>query len=183
MKHLLLNGVAFAVVAGAFGCDKAEAPATPLTASFQLLNEQGQEATAFPRGENLIFLFRITNPTDRTVMLKNPPIDDTHFLEVRRLTPGEGSGDLGKPYTSAFCTYQGGVVVPARGAITLSIPWVESPAFPASLYFCGRQHAPTTYLPVGRYRTSFATPLTILRVNQPDEVTKTQTFTREFEVK
>lgn len=183
MKHLLLNGVACAVMAGAFGCNKAQAPATPLTASFQLLNEQGQEATVFAQGQNIIFQFQITNPSAQNIVLHNPPIDVTHFLEVNRLTPGEGSGAMGKPYNNIFCTFQGGIGVPARSAITLSIPWVENAAFPTSLYFCGGQHAKTTYLPAGRYRTSFTTPLTIIRADQPDVVTEAQTFTREFEVK
>lgn len=181
MKHLLLNGVAFAVMAGAFGCNKAQAPATPLTASFQLLNEQGQEATVFAQGQNLIFQFQITNPSAQNIVLHNPPIDVTHFLEVNRLTPGEGSGALGKPYNNIFCYFIGGISVLPHTTTTLSIPWVESPAFPTSGFFCG--HAKTTYLPAGRYRTSFTTPLTIIRADQPDVVTEAQTFTREFEVK
>ena len=146
-----------------------------------MLNEQGQEATVFPRGQNIIFRFQITNPTDRNIVLHNPPIDVTHFLEVNRLTPGEGSGAMGKPYNNLFCTYQGGVVVGAHTTTTLAIPWVEIPAFPTSQFFCG--HAKTIYLPAGRYRTSFTTSLTIVRADQPDVVTEAQTFTHEFEVK
>jgi len=183
MNHVMIKCLALAVLGSALGCDKSDGPATPLTCSFQLLNEQGQEATVFAQGQNIIFQFQITNPSAQNIVLNNPPIDVTHFLEVNRLTPGEGSSAIGKPYNNIFCTFQGGIGVPARSAITLSIPWVENAAFPTSLYFCGGQHAKTTYLPAGRYRTSFTTPLTIIRADQPDVVTEAQTFTREFEVK
>ena len=135
----------------------------------------------FAQGQNIIFQFQITNPSAQSIVLDNPPIDVTHFLEVNRLTSGEGSGALGKPYNNIFCTYQGGVVVGAHTTTTLAIPWVEIPAFPTSYSFCG--HAKTTFLPAGRYRSSFTTPLTIIRAGQPDVVTEAQTYTREFEVK
>jgi hypothetical protein len=180
MKYFVL--LLFMALAGeTSSCQKAAAtPDGVLTTSFQLLNEQGQEATVFSHGQNLIFRFQLTNPSDQDVVLHNPPIEVTHFLEVNRLTPGEGSGAMGKPYDNIFCYLTGGIVVQAHTTTTLSIAWVETPAFPTSLFFCG--HAKTTYLPAGRYRTSFTTPLIIIP-DQPNQVTKAQTFTKEFEVK
>ena len=179
MKHVLLKVLAFAALGGAFGCDKAEAPTTPLTCSFQLLNEQGQEAAVFPQGQNIRFRLLITNPTGEVVVLNNPAFDNAAFLAVNRLTPGEGTGALGKPYQTMFCEYVQGLPVPARGTLELSISWVETPSTPSRGPFCA--HAPTTWLPVGRYRTSFPLALTVLRGGHTT-VTAAQTFSKEFEV-
>lgn len=181
MKRLLLSALTVALLGNSSGCGKSDAPTTPLTSSFSLLNEQGQEATMFAQGQNIIFRFQITNPTDEDIVLDNPPINTSQFLEVVRLTAGEGAKNMGKPYNYIFCTFQGGVIVPARKTITASISWVETAAFSTSWPFC--DHANTSYLPIGHYRTSFTTPLTILHVDQPYEVTKPQTFTVEFDVK
>ena len=180
MKRFLLSALAVALLGSSSGCDKSDAATSPLTTSFSLLNEQGQEATVFAQGQNIIFRFQITNPTDEDIILRNPPIDVSHFLEVTRLTAGEGSKNMGKPYNYIFCTFQGGVIAPARKAVTASIPWVETPAFSTTWPFC--DHASTSYLPIGHYRTSFTTPLIILHANQ-EKITKPQTFTVEFDVK
>jgi hypothetical protein len=181
MKRTLLYGLTLALLSATSGCEKSDAPTRSLTTSFQLLNERGQEATVFSQGQNILFRFQITNHTDQDVTLANPPIITQEFLEVDRLIAGGGSQALGKPYIGVFCTYQGAVQLPAHKTLTLSIPWVETTAFPTSAYFCG--HANTTYLAAGHYRTSFTTPLTILHGDQPEEVTKPQTFTVEFNVK
>lgn len=180
MKHFLLKAVAFAALGGAFGCDKAEAPATPLTCSFQLLNEQGREAAVFPQGQNIIFRLLLVNPTNQAVVLKNPPFSDAAFLAVTRLTPGEGAGFVGKPYQTIFCMYSGAFQVLPHDTVELSIPWVESPAFPAQGPFC--LPALNAWLPAGRYRTAFPIAFTVLRGYQ-ETVTAAQTFSKEFEVK
>lgn len=181
MKHFFRVCIALFVLVASAGCEKADIPATAITCSLDLLNEQGQPATVFAQGQNIVFRFQMTNPSDQDIVLNNPPFDVTNFLEVNRLTSGEGSGALGKPYTNIFCTFQGGVVILAHTTTTLAIPWVEIPAYPTSSFFCG--HAQTSHLPVGRYRTSFTTPLTILHVDQPDEVTASKTYMVDFEVR
>ncbi|TGD79505.1 hypothetical protein [Hymenobacter wooponensis] len=181
MKRVLLYGATLALLGSNTGCEKSDAPSSPLTCSFQLLNEQGQEATVFSQGQNIVFRFQITNSTDQDIALANPPINTQEFLEVKQLTASGGKQSVGKPYAWVFCTFQGAVLIPAHQTLTLSIPWVEAPAFPMSAYFCG--HAATTYLAKGQYRTSFTTPLTILHADQPEEVTKPQTFTKEFTVR
>ena len=66
-----------------------------------------------------------------------------------------------------------------------SIPWVAAAAYPTSSRFCG--HAATTYLPVGRYRTSFAPSFTWYQDSNPTtagpaHTTDAQEFNCEFEV-
>ncbi|MFD1875538.1 hypothetical protein [Hymenobacter bucti] len=157
MKYLFaFFFVAFA--SGLAGCQQTDsAPKGPLTASFQLLNEQGQDATVFPQGQNVIFRFEIVNTSDQDVFVKNPVFDTRDFLEVFS-TAEKQQVSLGKPYSGIFCYYVGGYVIPAHKAITCTIPWVDATAYPLSFPFCG--HAPTTYLPIGHYRTAFSPAVT-----------------------
>ena len=177
--------VLFAALASSTGsCQKANtAPTGPLTASFQLLNEQAGEATVFPQGQNVIFRFQITNTSDQDVFVKNPVFDTRDFLEVYS-TAEKQQVSLGKPYAGIFCYYVGGYVIPAHKAITCTIPWVDAAAYPLSFPFCG--HAPTTYLLAGHYRTSFRPSVTWHFQGQGpdnDDNTDFQAFSYEFDVK
>jgi len=96
VKHALVSYSILSVLAGSIGCEQLEAPATPLTCSFALLNEQGQPTTVFAQGQNIVFQFQITNPTEQDVLLQNPPIETADFLVVTRQTSGEGVAALGK---------------------------------------------------------------------------------------
>ena len=184
MKYLFsLFFVAFA--SGIVGCQKTDStPNGPLTASFQLLNEQGQEAAVFPQGRNVVFRFQLTNTSDQDISVQNPVIDPRDFLEVFS-TAEKQSASLGKPYSGIFCNYIGGFPykIPAHQAMTFTIAWVDAPAYPLSFPFCG--HAPTTYLPIGHYRTAFSPAVTWLYSGQaPTTATTTDfpTVAREFEV-
>lgn len=174
--------LAAAFVSGTVSCHKTDtAPEAPFTASFQLLNEQGQEAARFPQGQNIVFRFQVINHSDQVVHFTAPLFDTRQFLDV---TTREGIS-LGKPYTGVLCTTIGAYLVAARDTMTFSIPWVAAAAYPTSGRFCG--HAATTYLPVGHYQTSFAPSFTWYQNSDPTtagptHTTDAQEFSREFEV-
>lgn len=121
MNRFFLYGFTAALLGSSSGCGDSAAPTTPLTTSFDLLNEQGQVTTVFAQGQNIIFRFQFTNPTDDYITLRNPPFDVSDFLEVTRLTAGEGARKMGKPYTNIFCTYQNGVKVSPHPAAVHSM--------------------------------------------------------------
>jgi hypothetical protein len=172
--------LAMALVSGTVSCQKTDpAPDGPLTVSFQLLNEQGREATVFPQGQNLLFSYQVANSSDQDIFLKNPVGDLTHFLEVYGMAEKQAVS-LGKPYSSIFCYYIGGYTLPAHQTMTLSIPWVTSSAYPTSPQFCG--HAPNTYLPIGHYSTTFTPSLTWSQGKSTGTTTTFPTFTRAFDV-
>ena len=158
------------------------APAAPFTASFQLLNEQGQEAASFPQGQNIVFRFQLINHSAQAVYFTAPLFDTRQFLA---LTTREGTS-LGKPYTGVLCTLIGAYQLAARDTMTFTIPWVAAAAYPTSGQFCG--HAATSYLPTGHYRTSFAPSFTWHQDLNPTTAGPTQTtapqeFSQEFEVR
>jgi hypothetical protein len=183
MENSLIYGLCFTLLGIAPGCDKNSALAGPLTCSFQLLNEQGQEATVFSQGQNLIFRFQVTNTCDQNIYIKIPMFNTQDFLEVYG-TAGKQNVSLGKPYSGIFCNYVSGYTLVAHQAMTFTIPWVDVAAFPISFPFC--THAPTTYLPTGHYRTSFSPSVTWHFQSQEPAATTTTDFqplTREFDVK
>ena len=184
MKHRFpILFVAFA--GGMVGCQKTDTtPTAPLTASFQLLNERGQEASVFPQGQNVVFRFQLANTSDQDIAVTNPVIDARDFLEVFR-TADQQPVSLGKPYSGIFCNYIGGYpyTVPAHQVLTFTIAWVDAPAYPIGFPFCG--HAPTMYLPTGHYRTAFTPAVNWHFAGQgPTAATTTgfPTAAREFEV-
>lgn len=183
MKYLLYL-LSVALVSSAVSCQQTDpAPKGPLTASFQLLDEQGQEATVFPQGQNFIFRFQVANTSDQDIYVENPVFNPRDFLEVFHLVENQ-QVSMGKPYAGIFCTYQGGYQLAAHQALTFTIPWVEAPAYPTSDPLCG--HAPTTYLPIGHYRTAFRPSVTWHFWHQGPATSTTinfSSFAREFEVK
>jgi hypothetical protein len=183
MKRLLICGLSLAMASSIVSCDKADAPAIPLVCSFQLLNEQGQDAVVFPQGQNFIFRFQVTNTSDQDIYVDNPVIDTREFLEVFSLAEKQ-QVSVGRPYSGIFCEYIGGYTVAAHQAMTFTIPWVAATAFPMSFPFCG--HAPTKYLPAGHYHTAFTPSVTWHIKKQGPATAKTsnfQRYAREFEIK
>jgi hypothetical protein len=183
MKCLLICGLFLALLGSVSGCDKAVAPAEPLTCSFQMLNEQGQGATVFPLGQNFIFRFQVTNTSDQDIYVDNPVIDTREFLEVFSIAEKQ-QVSVGRPYSGIFCEYVSGYTIAAHKAMLFNIPWVAATSYQMSFPFCG--HAPTTYLPTGHYRTAFRPVITWSFQGQGPASSKTTTFkefAREFEVK
>ncbi len=180
--NYLSGFLAAALVSSTVSCQKtANAPVAPFTASFQLLNERGQEAARFPQGQNIVFRFQVINHSDQVVYFEAPLFDTRQFLDV---TTSAGTS-FGKPYTGVLCTTIGAYLLAARDTMEFVIPWVAAAAYPTSGRFCG--HAATTYLPVGRYRTSFAPSFTWYQNSNPTtagptHTTDAQEFSREFEV-
>ena len=170
------------LVAGTVSCHKTDtAPDVPFTASFQLFNERGQEATIFPQGQNILLRFQVINHSDQAVYFAAPLFDTRQFLEV---TTPDGTS-FGKPYSGVLCDYIGAYTLAARDTMKFSIPWVAAAAYPTSSRFCG--HAATTYLPAGHYRTSFAPSFTWHQDSNattagPTHSTDAQDLSREFEV-
>jgi hypothetical protein len=184
--HLLMKYTALLIAAlgsGAARCHKQDTVPTPtVTDSLQLLNEQGQPATVFAQGQNIVFRFQVKNNSDQSIFLPNPVFDPTTFLAVYT----RARVSFGKPYEYIFCTYQGGIPLAAGQTYTFSIPWVEAAAYSTTAQFC--RHAATTYLPLGRYQTHFApsfawTQQGTLTTPGVSQSLAAQEFSYEFEVK
>jgi hypothetical protein len=182
MKLILPVTIVLGVLTSA--CHKeAEAPSSTIEADFELLNTQGQSATSFRQGQNIVFRFRVKNNTSDDVLLTNPLFETTHFLEVSKISAGNTSTVVGKPYKYVFCSYMGGYPVQANNALVMTIPWVEDAAYPTSEVFC--KHSANSYLPAGRYKCSFTTELKLdnnTSFNKLAFTSAPQTFTKEFDV-
>ena len=181
MKQLVIFGISFLLLGSATGCKTpVDAPIDPLTFSFQLLNEQKQEATVFPQGQNIIFYFEARNNTDQEIALQNPIFNPEHFLELYSGI-GENAQSVGKPYKYIFCTYNGFYFVPAHSILVFEMPWVASLQHPVVGPFCG--NATNAYLPRGHYSTSFAPTITWHFGAEPSKTIVSPALVREFDVK
>jgi hypothetical protein len=181
MKYATLLVAALGSVV--LGCHKqAMAPTPTVTGSLQVLNGQGQPATVFAQGQNMVFRFEVHNNSDHAIFLPNPVFDPATFLSVSN----RAGVSFGKPYEYIFCTYQGGTPLAAGQTYTFSIPWVEEAAYPTTAQFC--RHAATSYLPVGHYQTQFTPTFTwneysTLTTPGISQTSPEQAFSYEFEVR
>lgn len=184
MKYLLYFGLIFCALLGSLvGCKKKqEAPQEPLTFSFQLLNEQGQETSVFAPGQNIIFHFEARNTTDQTMnfVTRVTNLDSTSLPAIYQGVPSS-SQLVGKPYKRTcndFLTPP--YATPAHGAISFTIPWLPSTQYLDKDPFC--IHANTTPLPRGHYYASFTPSFVWYQTGVTTTETVSPPLIREFDV-
>jgi len=101
IRYLFFPLLAAGLLGGLVGCQKNPvAPTEPLVCTFQLLNEQGQEATTFAAGQNVVFRYELRNTTDQEMYLQPGIFEPTAFLEV--------FSDASSPAQSVGTPYSGG---------------------------------------------------------------------------
>ncbi|MBO3272827.1 hypothetical protein [Hymenobacter defluvii] len=164
------------------GCkEDADVVQSQVDVRFVVLNAQGQQTSVFKAGENVVFRLQIMNQSDQMLLLDNPIFLDQRFCEVRKRGSSDEQISLGKPYNSIFCTYQGGHVLPAHGSQTIQIPWVADSTVLTTTHFCSVLHK--QFLPIGRYYSSFTTPIALYQNNEQIGEIPERTYTVEFEVR
>jgi hypothetical protein len=184
MKHSYL---VFCLIAALFGslasCKKEpEAPREPVSATYRVLNEKGQETAVFALGQAIVLSYEVRNDTDQEAYFNNPVFSYAHFMEVFRDADGQ-SNLVGTPYTDMSLNYSMFVVVAAHSTRSFTIPWVASAQYPDMYPFNG--HAANAPLPAGRYHTSVL-PLIAWHHGAEAAVTvplAAQDFVRTFEVR
>jgi hypothetical protein len=184
MKHSYL---VFCLIAALFGslasCKKEpEAPREPVSATYRVLNEKGQETAVFALGQAIVLSYEVRNDTDQEAYFNNPVFSYAHFMEVFRDADGQ-SNLVGTPYTDMSLNYSMFVVVAAHSTRSFTIPWVASAQYPDMYPFNG--HAANAPLPMGRYHTSVL-PLLTWRHGTEADITvplAAQDFVRTFEVR
>lgn len=184
MKYFFFSLLAAGLLGSLAGCQKTPvAPTEPLVCTFQLLNEQGQEATTFAAGQNVVFRYELRNTTDQEMYLQPSIFEPTAFLEVfsNASSPAQS---VGTPYSGGLCTaYRAFYVLPAHGALTLTTAWVAAPQYLDNEPFC--QHAANVYLPKGHYHTAVVPRLSWHYGGEPDTkvALAAQDYVRRFEVR
>lgn len=172
-----------ALFSGLTSCQKEPAaPSAPVSATYRVLNEQGQETAVFAPGQAIVLRYEVQNNTDQEVFLSNPVFDYAHFMEVFSEANGQ-SRSLGTPYTDMSMVYITHFTVAAHSTRSFTIPWVASAQYPEVYPFNG--HAATTALPVGRYHTSVLPRLAWHQGTAADVTVPlaAQDFVRTFEVR
>jgi hypothetical protein len=184
MKNIYRSLCLFITLLGSLtGCKKAqELPRQPVSATYLVLNEQGQETAVFAPGQAIVLRYEVRNDTDQEVYFNNPVFDYAHFMDVSRDDNGQLSL-VGRPYTDLSLTYDMYVIVAAHSTRSFTIPWVASAKYPDVYPF--NSHAPNAQLPVGRYQTAVQPQLTWHHGTEADITVAfaAQDFVRTFEVR
>ncbi len=161
-----------------WSCDKSKSIDDSVAFEFQLLDENGEQATTFALEENFSFRFAILNHTEDRLFLSEMYNMDS-FFEVYKI---EDSGELvsyGKPYNAIFCQYVGGYIIPSGGSLLIEIPWTPGQDV-ISPILCGLKYdnAP---LPPGNYRTGISVTCTFQKGGE-DFLTKESSINISFQI-
>lgn len=121
---------------------------------FCLLNEQGEPATVFNEGENIIFLFSFKNNLPDSIIV-TPEFINNDFFRVNKLNKNNLI-DIGRPWTGVWCYYSGEpheFIVHSSKTKSLQCPWVLTDTNAPDYPLCISESM--DYLGSGEYFTSF----------------------------
>ena len=161
-----------------WSCDKYRSCENLVEFEFQLLDENGEQATTFAFEENFSFNFSIINNTEDALFLSEMYNMDS-FFEVFKI---EDSGELvsyGKPYNAMFCEYIGGYIIPSGDTLLVEIQWIPDPDL-VPFILCGFKYD-NTPLPAGNYQTSVSPTCTFQKGGE-DFLTKASSINILFKI-
>jgi len=161
-----------------WSCDKYRSCENLVEFEFQLLDENGEQATTFAFEENFSFNFSIINNTEDALFLSEMYNMDS-FFEVFKI---EDSGELvsyGKPYNAIFCEYIGGYKIPSSGSLLVELSWIPGQDI-ISPILCNLKHD-NTPLPAGNYQTGISTIFTFQK-GEEDFLTKESSIDILFQI-
>ena len=116
--------VAVGMAVTCLGCEKAETQPV-FEYRFQTLNQQGQAATVFAEGENVVFRLAVTNKSNEDWFIDHTIFYNDDFMKVHRLADANASGRMvGRPFKRVTCTLQTGINVEKGQTVTVQIPWL-----------------------------------------------------------
>ena len=117
---------------------------------FCLLNEQGEPATVFNEGENIVFSFSLMNNLKESISISPEFINDDFYRVY-----GYNNTDMGKAWTGMWCNFRYekmAIELQPDEQKVLNCPWFLSDNFNADYPLCkGDDMNP---LPKGEYFTS-----------------------------
>jgi hypothetical protein len=121
-----------------------------ITFKFCLLNEQGQPATVFKEGENIIFNFSLKNNLKENISIPTQFINDDFYRVY-----GNDNTDMGKAWTGVWCNFRYDkmeVELSSQEQKKLRYPWRLSETFQTDYPLCKGDDMNS--LPQGAYYTS-----------------------------
>jgi hypothetical protein len=152
-----------------WSCDKSKSIDNLVVFEFQLLDEDGEQATTFASGENFRFSFSIINNMDEDLFISEM-YDMENFFEVFKICDSGEIISYGKPYSAIFCEYIGGYTINSNETFRLEIPWIPDPDLHLPI-LCGLKHD-NIPLPVGYYQTSISSTFTLQKGGEDFLTTK-----------
>ena len=151
----------------------------PLSLTYELLDSIGNSKISFAKGEEIIFLFKITNNSDSILYFETKFINE-EFFKVYKIENGEKIS-MGKSFKGLYCYYvptPDFYVLPGKSG-GVAIPW--SPIHEDYYPFCNVIQKPS--LDKGNYFTGFTSNFKFYTKNKVIEYnTAMMTFAINFHV-
>ncbi len=167
MKYIKsLSFFTFLTLLMAFSCGKTgtDPDQPPIEISCRVLTVQGEETHFIKQGENFLISFLATNVSNEDWYISHTSVMSSDFALLYSKS-SEGPQELslvGSPYTSATCSFQAGVVIPANGSYRVDVPWISDRSL-TNTPGCGINTETNFPLPVGQYRTDMSDTIEIFR--------------------
>jgi len=130
-------------------CNENEAPPFPVSFELRLLNKNNEPAEIFGLGEDIKFVFEITNKTSEDIYLSNfqpelvCPRNSNFFRVFIESNESGGWADLGRPCIPINCSYEGAFKIDANSFRKIEYYWADG---------CDSN----SELDIGKYKTGFA---------------------------
>ena len=141
----------------------------PFLISYNILNKEGTKTTIVDKGENFIFSLVITNTSDEDWYVDHGSVIGSNITELYKKTSTGADSLHGSAYISAMCSFQSGVLIPAKGNYQTDIPWIADESI-TKVSSCGLSTKNNNYLPNGQYTTKMSGTIKIFRSEITHEI-------------
>lgn len=175
MKHLRHLGKLLLSLTGivsiAFSCVNSDVDAedSPFSVRYTILNKDGIATNSVKEGENLVFSLTITSTSNEDWYIDHGSLITSNFTELYKQTSSGSDSLLGSAYVSAVCSFQSGVLIPAKGTFQVDIPWIADKSL-TNVSSCSLSTKDNSYLPAGRYITKINGTIKLFRAEVTREI-------------
>ncbi|WP_146151598.1 hypothetical protein [Dyadobacter jiangsuensis] len=169
MRKLLLSTAG--IILMAFSCDKSsvDAEKLPLSVMYSIVNLKGERTNTVKEGENFIFSLVVTNTTDEEWYIEHGSVIASNFTEIYKKSSAGSDSLIGPAYVSAMCSFQSGVLIPAKGTYKVDIPWIADQSL-TKVPSCGLSTKDNSFLPKGQYMTKMDGAIKVSRAGVGHEI-------------
>jgi len=162
IRHLLLSIFGTLLMAASCEDPNVDIEESPFLISYNILNRNGTKTTTLNKDENFVFSLVITNTSDEAWYIDHRSVMGSNITELYKKTSAGTDSLLGSAYLSATCSFQSGVLIPAKGAYQVDIPWVADKSL-TKVPSCGLSTKGNSYLLTGQYITKINGTIKVFR--------------------
>jgi hypothetical protein len=152
------------IILMAFSCDNSsvDADKPPFSVTYSIVNMNGERTNTIKEGENFVFSLVVTSTSDEDWYIEHGSIIGSNFTELYKKSSADSDSVVGSAYLSATCSFQNGVLIPAKGTYQVDIPWIADQSL-TKVPSCGLSTKDNSFLPAGQYTTKIKGAIKVWR--------------------